>query len=117
MLAVRSLSLKERSANAIVTPLVSAKGLGGGGVRADGEPNRVGFAAFELPFIRVENQQQTILISDETDPEAGRRPGHGAVVEFVRLVGRRNAPRADSHGLTFLRLSECRRSQDAQTNE
>src|SRR5262249_39635028 len=92
--------------------------LGLHGLRAGDQTNRIDFPPVELPFFRVQEQQQTIWVPHERYPKARGRTSHGAVVELIGLISRRDMPRTNSDYLTILRLlSECRRDEWDHTNE
>ena len=79
------------------------------------QTNRIGLAAFQLPFRRVKCKQQPILIPYEDNSETRCRTSHGAVFKLVSLIGRGDTPGAHDDSLTFGLLSKCGRDQKRQT--
>src|SRR5262249_44462803 len=78
-------------------------------LRTRDQANRIDFSTFELPFGRVQKQQQTIRVPHESYPKTCSRTSHSAVGEPVSLVCRGDMPRTNSDYLAVLRLlSECR---------
>src|SRR5262249_49575331 len=76
------------------------------------EMNRINPASIELPFRRLEHDQQPVLITHKGYSQLTLRTAHGAALELLCLEGRCDCPRTNGDGLVIARwrrLSDARR--------
>src|SRR5215467_11814476 len=78
------------------------------GVRTGNKAHRIGFASVELPFCRVEHDEQPISVAHKGYSNLSCGTAHGAAFELVCLVGGCDCPRTDSDGLAVSRLGNRR---------
>src|SRR5215471_10080287 len=78
------------------------------GVRTGNKADRIGFASVELPFCRVEHDEQPISVAHKGYSKLTCGTAHCAAFELVRLVGGCDCPGTDSDGLAVSRLGNRR---------